>query len=420
MNKPTGITQRLILLANIGTIIEWAEFSFYAYIAVTISRLFFPEYDQRVALLLTFAIFALGYLTRPFGAIVFGYIGDHYGRKVALRLSIFLMGISTFCIGLLPSYQAIGFAAPILLLMCRAFQGLAVSGEFNGAAIYLIEQSEDQPCLAGSWTAWAAGVGVVIGSACALLVSLPHMPSWLWRLPFLMGAVACWYAYILRNKLSESPKFILAKQQRRLEKVPLLSILNNHRASFIKAFIVSSAIGVFFYIASIYYGASLQQHTNLPAYQIKALITFGELFFILLCPFMARIADKYGDKRLLTLGLLSSVVTVPLMYALITPNPSFWVLLLAQCAYGFSDALMSAPLFKYLNDLFPVENRYTGVSFAWSLSMAIFGGTAPMVAEYLQGFMHLGIAPAVYLVAFAVIAIVVVAGDRSTQPIVTH
>lgn len=175
-------SRQRVIVASMGTFLEWAEFTYYAYIAAEIANLFFPSLDKRAGLLASLTVFALGYLMRPAGAIYFGYIGDKFGRRSALQSSILLMGLASMAIGLLPTYSQIGLLAPLLLTLFRCLQGFAVSGEFNGSAIYLIEHANNKPCRAGSWTGLAAALGMMFGSLMAIIISLPLMPSWSWRI----------------------------------------------------------------------------------------------------------------------------------------------------------------------------------------------------------------------------------------------
>jgi MFS transporter, MHS family, proline/betaine transporter len=183
---------KLIFVSVIGTFLEWTEYCLYGYLAAKISVLFFPQFDARVGLLATFGIFAAGYFARPLGGILFGHIGDTRGRKQALMVSMALMGVATVSIGLLPTYAEWGLFAPLLLLLCRILQGLAVSGEFNGAAIFLIEHAQPgYKNRAGSWVGAAAAAGMVFGALLVALVSYDGLPTWVWRIPFLIGALSC-------------------------------------------------------------------------------------------------------------------------------------------------------------------------------------------------------------------------------------
>jgi len=394
--------QKRIFLATIGTFLEWAEFTYYAYITNDIAHLFFPNLSSNLGLVATFSVFALSYFFRPLGALLFGYIGDKYGRRRALQSSMMLMGLSSTLIGCLPTYTSIGVAAPILLLIFRSIQGLAVSGEFNGSAIYLIEHDKHKPSLAGSWTGLASALGMMMGSLLSLLICLPHMPNWAWRLPFLLGAISCGCATIFRNQLSESPDFLMLKFEKYAN--PLLILFSYHKKSLAKAMVLIAAIGVYLYIMSIYYGTHLLKYTTLSPVETKWIVTLGQGLVVVFIALIAKYADRYHDKRLLKLGLQGFFIISPLVY-LVPQTDSFLLILLTQIGYAFCDALVSVPLFKILNDLFPVQVRYSGISVAWSTSMALFGGTAPLIANYLQENFHVPIAPVFYIFIMASLAL---------------
>jgi len=383
-----------VFVATIGTFLEWAEFTYYAYIASEIAKLFFPNLSPNIALLATFSVFALSYFFRPMGALFFGYIGDKYGRRRALQSSIMLMGLSSIVIGCLPTYNSIGITAPILLLIFRSIQGFAVSGEFNGSAIYLIEHDTETPYRASSWTGLASALGMMFGSLMSVLIYLPHMPAWAWRVPFLFGALSCFCAMFFRNNLSESPSFLMLKPEKSIN--PLRLLFAHHKQSLAKAMLLITAIGVYLYVMSIYYGTHLLKYTTLSPAETKWIVTFGQGMVVIFIALIAKYADKYNGKHLLKDGLTGFFIVAPIVY--FAPyTHSFILILLAQVGYALCDAMVSVPLFKILNDLFPVQVRYSGISVAWSTSMALFGGTAPLVANYLQQAFNTPIAPIFYI-----------------------
>lgn len=401
-----------IFIATIGTFLEWAEFTYYAYIASEISTLFFPTLNTHLALIATFSVFALGYFFRPMGALFFGYIGDKFGRRQALQSSIMLLGLSSVLIGCLPTYSSIGVAAPILLLVFRSLQGFAVSGELNGCAIYLMEHDEEQPCLAGSWTCIASAGGMMLGSLMSVLIYLPFMPIWAWRLPFLLGACSCCCALYFRKKVSESPAFLKIKAEQRNN--PLAALFKGHKTSMAKALCFISATGVYLYIMNIYYSTHLAQYTTLTSTQMKIIVTFGQGMVVLFIALIARVADKFDEQRILTFGFIGFFIAAPLVYFVPMSN-SFILILLAQTAYALCDALVSVPLFKILNSLFPTQVRYSGISASWNISMALFGGTAPLVASYLQQQLNNPAAPILYILLAASIALFAL-GKQSKIP----
>ena len=399
-----NLSKKQIIATCLGTTLEWTEFTFYAYIALTISKVFFPHLDKKMGIVASFSIFAIGYLVRPLGSIVFGYLGDHQGRRSALQWSIFLMGLSSLCIGILPGYANIGHWSPILLLIFRCTQSLAVSGEFNGSSIFLMEHSTHSPHLAASWTGWAAAIGMLIGSAAALIIALPYVPFWAWRLPFLSGAFISLLGLYVRQSLKETPIFLKENNKPLIPKIPLLTAIRKKYREIIVASILSATLGIYVYIANVFYATHLIQSAKFLPYQAKLVVTTGSLFTIVFYPWAAKLADKYGGEKIIRYGLISIIFTAPLIY-LAPLTHSLFITTITQMPYALADALFSAPLFKVINTLFPAKIRYTGASFSWNISMAIFGGTAPLIATWLQSITHLSYAPAFYVIIAALMGL---------------
>ncbi len=387
-------------ILSLGTLIEWAEYTFYGYMAITLSSLFFPESSPGIGILKTYGIFAIGYILRPVGAIFFGHIGDSFGRKPALMGSLFLMGAATFGIGCLPTYATIGALAPLLLLILRMFQGIAVSGEYNGAAIFLIEKTGSKhPTLAGSWIGAAAAGGMVLGGLAAFCTTLPAAPVWAWRIPFMLGGLACLIGMVLRRTVSESP--LLLEKIKRTE-IPFIAIWKNHKKSLLITASIAAFTGVFVYIGNIYMMAFLKQEAGLSTHLASFFAIFGEVIVMVLIPLMAVVADLTNPYRQYLLGLALVAIGAPLIFIL-SATGYYPFIFVAMILYGITNGIVCAPMMKILYDLFPPEIRYTGISFAYSVSVAIFGGSAPMVAQYLSLTYQAPLIPSLYVSVIALI-----------------
>jgi MHS family proline/betaine transporter-like MFS transporter len=400
----------ITLVGILGTVFEWLEYSYYAYLTTRISQLFFPQYDARTGLLATMGIFAAGFLMRPIGGVLFGYIGDRKGRKKALFLSLLLMGCSTLFMGLIPTYQTAGIFAPLLLLFCRLLQGLAVSGEFNGAAIFLIEHNTSKyPTLAGSWVGMAAAIGMLLGAVAATLVSLNGMPTWSWRVPFLIAFISCLIANYLRYRLLETPLFVNMTKQPNLPVFPLKEIFSHYKLPFLKNVALAGALSVYIYVCNVYFVSYLIKDRHLAIITVTQLAAIGQLFVVLFFPLAAWLADVKGNKPVMISGLLLSLVTTPLVFNCAQSESITWIAY-AQMFYGIANAFAFAPIFNFIFQLFPTRIRYTGNATSWSIGAALFGSTAPIIADYL---MHqnslLGLS--LYVAGFIVIALIIV---RST------
>lgn len=406
--------KKRVIVATLGTFLEWAEFTYYAYIANIIAALFFPELGNRLGLIATFSVFAIGYFFRPLGSLYFGYLGDKKGRRVALQVSIMLMGISSFLIGCLPTYSSIGILAPVLLILLRCTQGFAVSGEFNGSAIYLMEHDLEKPCQAGSWTGFASALGMMFGGLMSAIISFPQMPGWAWRVPFLLGTLSCFCALYFRINLSESPAFLAISKDKKAN--PLNNLFKSHKTQMVKAALLVAALGIYIYIMNVFYAAHLMKHTTLQASETKLIVTIAQGLVVLFIFIIGMFADHVNEKRIIEFGFLGYFIAAPLAY-LIPQSNSFSLILTAQIPYALCNAMVGVPIFKLLNDFFPTHIRYSGVSIAWGVSMAIFGGTAPLVANYLQDLSALSFAPVFYILLFAGVALFVLQNEKKAVTI---
>ncbi|MDQ2994216.1 MAG: MFS transporter [Pseudomonadota bacterium] len=399
---------KLIFVSVIGTLLEWAEYCIYGYLAAKISTLFFPNFDSRNALLATFGIFAAGYIARPLGGLIFGHIGDKYGRKKALSFSIAMMGAATVAMGLLPTYNDAGILAPILLLICRIIQGLAVSGEFNGAAIFLIEHAHpDHKNLAGSWVGAAAAAGMLSGALMVSVISYSWMPVWSWRIPFLIGALSCFVGFYLRRNISESPEFIAMRAEQKKANVPILALLHYNKIAMLQTAAIAAFVGIYVYVCNIYFTAFLIHNAHFTEQSALMIAAFGQGVVALLIPIMGKIADELGGRTLILLGLIGATTVAPMIF-LLGMMHTIAMALCAQLIYALFNAMTTAPIFNYVNQLFPTSRRYSGVAVPWSVSIALFGGTAPMVSEYLVGTWQILEGPAIYVSLSAMIAFITI------------
>lgn len=385
---------------SLGTLLEWAEYTFYGYMALTLSTLFFPASDTTAALMKTFGIFAVGYVMRPLGALIFGAIGDTHGRRPALMFSLLLMGFATFTIGCLPTYASIGIGAPLLLLFMRLLQGLAISGEYNGAGIFLVEKSTRNICLAGSWVSASAAGGMVMGGVAALLTSHPTAPLWAWRVPFLLGGLSCFIGIWCRKGLSESPYF--SQTTEKIKRPSLLTMFKQYKKSFILAGAIAAFTGVFVYIGNIYVVVFLKNTVHLPINHATFFAIFGEAIVAIMIPIMAYVADKGDPYKQFRIGLCLVALFSPVTFMLCYTG-HYGFIALAMAIYGILNGTVCGPMVKILCDLFPPQIRYTGLSFAWSISAAIFAGTAPLIAEILTTRFQWLLGPSFYVSLIAII-----------------
>jgi len=388
---------------SFGTLLEWAEYTFYGYLAISLSALFFPANLPHIAILKTYGIFAAGYIMRPLGAILFGTIGDRLGRKPALIASLFLMGIATFAIGCLPSYHSIGVLAPSLLLIFRMLQGIAISGEYNGAGIFLHEKVANRyPCLTTSWVSASAAFGMVLGGIAAYLVSHPLAPSYAWRVPFLLGGLSCFLGWRFRYALPES----LQIQHDTKSTLPFITIFKESKHAILTVGAIAALTGVFVYICNIYVVVFLKQVVHLPTHHATFFAIFGETLVAFFIPIFAWMADHVGAVRQYRFALIATAISTPILFLLMLSGQYLWIGC-AMALYGLLNGLLCGPMIKIICDQFPQSTRYTGISFAWSFAAALFSGTAPIVAQFLTIHFDWPLAPSIYVSAIAMLTYLV-------------
>lgn len=405
----------------IGNFVEWFDYASYGYLAVVISKVFFPQADPAVGLMSTFAVFAVSFILRPIGAVLWGNWGDRFGRRWALSWSILFMSGSTFLIGFLPGYSAIGIAAPVLLLVLRMVQGFSASGEYAGAATFLSEYAP--PNKRGMYTSMvpaSTAAGLLFGSLFVTVLAFATtdaaMESWGWRLPFLLAGPLGLIGRYIRVHLEDSPAYRRLTEgatATTVSRTPMREIFTNHRGTLMRAFGVTCLNAVAFYLILSYMPTYLSTELGLTetrsflASTISLTVYIGSIFL------MGHISDRVGRRRmLLTACVLFIVLTIPLFTLL--DATSFAVIVLVEITFGVMLTMNDGTLATFLSELFPTPVRYTGFAVSFNTANAIFGGTAPFVATWLIAVTGSVMAPAWYLVVVSVLALTAMLGTRET------
>lgn len=415
--------RRVVAASFIGNFVEWFDYAVYGYLAATIAVVFFPQGDPQAALLSTFALFAVSFLVRPLGGFFWGHLGDRIGRRSALSLSILIMSAATFCIALIPGYSSIGLWAPALLLLIRLVQGFSASGEYAGASAFLVEYAPANR--RGMYAAVVPGstaAGLLLGSLLATLLtatlSTEQMESWGWRLPFLLAAPMGLIGRYIRSKLEDTPAFRELAEEDAAVHAPVKNLFVEHWRQLAKAAGVVLLNAVGFYVILSYMPTYLSVELGLDKTRSYIATTVALATYIGFIFLTGLLSDRYGRKRvLISASLVFVALTVPAFYLL--ESGSFAVVILVQVALGAMLSLNDGTLPSFLAEMFPTRVRYSGFAVSFNLSNALFGGTAPFVATLLIGATGSNLAPAWYLMAAAVVALVCVclAAETSRQPL---
>lgn len=402
--------KRIFFSACIGTILEWYDFSLYAYLAGIFAQIFFRSLPN-LSLLLSYSVFAIGYLARPLGAVLFGYLGDTQGRKKSLSLSVLLMAIATCGIGLLPGYAVIGMSAAFMLLFFRLLQGIAVGGEAFGSACFIVESIPSKNTGFYSSLIWASSViGMLLGSFVVFILFLcfqgPLLYLFAWRLPFLFAAVSALIAYYIRTQTLETKAFQDLSQHRLIEKFPIKTIFATHKiliAQLMGLYLLSALITYLVFIFMPVYFTDILGRSRISTHALNTIIL---LLLILLDIFFGWLSDKIGRKPVMLVGAMGLMCFSYPLYLMMT-QASFFLIVIAQIVVTILAASFQGPLMAFTLDRIPIAIRYTLGSLSYNLAYSIFGGTAPLVAIYLITKTDQVAIPGLYLSMSAVLAVCV-------------
>jgi len=410
------------LAGTVGNIIEWYDFALFGYFASIIAPLFFPTASATSSVLSTWAVFAGGFLMRPVGASVFGYIGDRIGRRKVLFLSAILMALPTFCLGILPTHDQIGMWAAVLLVVVRLLQGFSVGGEFTGSVTYMVETApRDRRGLAGSWANVGSMSGILLGSGVAALATsvLSHdqVVSWGWRIPFLFGGVLGIIAIFLVRRLHEV--HIAKRDEKHATRSPIKEALTVDAQRTILSILFVAGYGVVFYIPLVYLPTYVNEYAGISLSSAMQINTAATIILLLFIPLMALASDKFiRRKKILVLGfMVMSALSLPLF--LLLRHDSLFLVSFAQIIFGLLIAIPLGTAPAMLVELFPSDDRLTAYSLSYNIGSGVIGGTTPFVSTWLIDITGSSLAPCYYLIGWSIVAFVALAlmPDRSREPL---
>jgi MFS family permease len=409
----------IIGASSVGTLIEWYDFYIYGVLAVFFAAHFFPKGNPGLALLASLAVFWFGFILRPFGALFFGHLGDKIGRKFTFMLTLGLMGLATFLVGCMPSYESWGLLAPALILLMRAVQGLALGGEYGGAATYIAEHAPDgKRGLYTSWIQTTATMGIVLALLVVLIcrqsMSAPVFNEWGWRIPFWLSAILVLLSGYIRLRLEESPLYARLKEEGKSSTNPVRETYSsgrNWRLMAIALFGATAPEGVVWYTSQFYaliYMTAVLKLNYVTVYTIFMItLTIGSLGFV----FFGWLSDRIGRRGIMTAGFALAVVTfwpVFTWFSTFKDNPFmlgllvFYLVILVTMVYG--------PIAAFLVELFPARIRYSSMSMPYHIGNGWFGGGVPFIGTAVAQATGIALGALFYPMLVAAVGVVVSLG----------
>lgn len=399
-----------IVAAVIGNALEWYDFIVFGFLAVLISRLFFPAESEYSSLLMTTATFGVGFFMRPVGGVLLGIYADRRGRKAALQLIIAMMTVAIALIAFAPPYAAIGVAAPLLIVLARLLQGFATGGEFASATAFLIESAPaGRRGLYGSWQMFGQGLAVFCGAGVTALVTRGLTPealeAWGWRIPFLIGLLIGPVGLWIRRHLSETEAFLEAHRAPK-EKQSLARMLRKHLREVVAVMGVTVCGTAGFYVILIYMPTFASKQLGLPLGEAFTAQVVAVALLTVLMPVFGALSDRVGRKLLVILSTAGLLVVAHPLFAWVHAAPSFDRLVAMQVVLCALLAVYFGPISAVMAEQFPAGVRSTGLALAYNIAVMVFGGFAQFIVTWLIHATGIAIAPVFYVMFAAALGLV--------------
>ncbi|KJK07270.1 major facilitator transporter [Burkholderiaceae bacterium 16] len=392
MASPNEKAIRKVVMASvIGATIEWYDFFLYGVVAgIVFNKLYFPAGDPLVATMLAYTTFAVGFLTRPLGGVIFGHFGDRIGRKSMLVMTLMIMGVSTFLIGLVPTYDSIGLWAPVLLLLLRVFQGIGLGGEWGGAVLMAYEYAP--PHRKGFYASLpqiGLAIGLCLASGVVALLSLlltdAQFLAWGWRVAFIVSAAMVFVGMYIRLNVKETPEFAAVKRQNAETQIPFVDMMRRYPGNILKGMGARYIDGVFFNIFGVFSITYLTQTINISRTQALVGVMASAVVMCFFIPFFGGLSDRIGRTRVYFWGsLITAFSSLPAFWLMLNGGQNVMLLWLSIVVpFGIFYAAVYGPEAALFCELFDAKVRYTGISFVYQFSGIFASGITPIVATAL-------------------------------------
>ncbi|MCZ0874130.1 MFS transporter [Peribacillus sp. AS_2] len=415
--------RRILVASLVGSSIEWFDYFLYGTVAALVfNQLFFVNEDPTIGLLLSYASFALAFFIRPFGGVIFSHIGDRIGRKKTLVITLSLMGIATFGMGLLPTYQAVGIWAPILLITLRLVQGLGIGGEWGGALLLAVEYAPaEKRGLFGAIPQMGVTIGMLLGTvALSIMTMLPEnaFMTWGWRIPFIFSALLVFFGLWIRKGIDETPSFKKVKESGEVPKLPIVETLKNYWREVLIAVGAKVVETAPFYIFSTFVVSYATANLGFSRTATLTAVMIATIITTILIPIMGNLSDKIGRKKLFIGGTIGMALFAFPYFWLLQQKSVLLLIVATVIGLGVIWAPITAVLGTMFSEIFDAKIRYTGITLGYQIGAALAGGTAPLVATaLLDRFNNSYVPVAIYIIFASVLSLAAIwaVKDRSNQ-----